>query len=129
MSKVYEVKSHILGFEGVTSVEVEVIDDFFATLKDSKTGEDLFTLVNPFALKDYEFEMPTSLKVLLDANEGSTLNAYCVVVLQNPINKSKINFLAPLIFNEDNSTMGQLVLSSKEYLHLGFAEDISQFVA
>lgn len=129
MNRVYELKSHILGFENISKVEIEVIDEFFATLKDADSKQSIFTLVNPFALKNYEFEMPTSLKVLLDANENSNLNVYCVVVLQNPINKSKVNFLAPLIFNEDNGTAGQLVLSSVKYLNLGFAEEMSQFVA
>jgi len=129
MNKVYEVKSQILGFEGISKIEIDVIDEFFATLKDATTGEELFTLVNPFALKEYDFEMPTAMKVLLDANNDSNLSVYNVVVLQNPINKSKVNFLAPIILNEDNSTVGQLVLSSTDYPHLSFAEDIEKFVA
>lgn len=129
MGKVYEVKSPILGFEQITKIELERVDDFFVQIKDAISGEVMFTLVNPFALRSYDFELPISMRVLLDLNESSKVEIYNVVVLQNPANESKVNFLAPLVFNEDNSTVGQLVLSAADYPQFSFAEDLKNFVA
>ena len=129
MGKVFEVKSPILGFEDIRRIELEKIDNFFVTIKDADNGEVVFTLVNPFVLREYEFNMPTSMKVLLDVQESSNIKIYNVVVLQQPMSESKVNFLAPLVFNEDNGTVGQIVLSALEYPHFNFAEDIKNFVA
>lgn len=129
MSEIYEVKSPILGFEQIKRIKLEKIDSFFVTIKDADNDDVVFTLVNPFVLREYEFNMPTSMKVLLDVGEASSIKIYNVVVLQQPIHESKVNFLAPLVFNEDNKTVGQIVLSALEYPHFSFAEDIKKFVA
>ena len=129
MGKIYEVKSPILGFEGIKRIELDKIDNFFVTIKDVDNEDIIFTLVNPFILRDYEFNMSTSMKVVLDVSENSNIKIYNVVILQNPMAESKVNFLAPLVFNEDNNTVGQIVLSALEYPHFNFAEDIKNFVA
>ena len=129
MGKIYEVKSPILGFEGIKRIELDKIDNFFVTIKDVDNEDIIFTLVNPFILRDYEFNMSTSMKVVLDVGENSNIKIYNVVILQNPMAESKVNFLAPLVFNEDNNTVGQIVLSALEYPHFNFAEDIKNFVA
>ncbi len=129
MSEVYEVKSPILGFEHIKKVKLEKVDNFFVTIRDVENNDLVFTLINPFVLRDYEFNLSISMKVLLDVGELSNLKIYNVVVLQQPINDSKVNFLAPLIFNEDNKTMGQIVLSALDYPDFSFAEDIKKFVA
>ena len=129
MSEIFEVKSPILGFEHIRKIKLERVDNFFVTIKDAENDDVVFTLVNPFVLREYEFNMPTSMKVLLDVSEASNLKIYNVVVLQQPIDESKVNFLAPLVFNEDNKTVGQIVLSALEYPQFSFAEDIKKFVA
>lgn len=129
MGTIYEVKSPILGFEEIKRIELSKIDEFFVTIKDADSSDVMFTLVNPFVLREYEFNMSTSMKVLLDISENTHLKIYNVVVLQQPMAESKVNFLAPLIFNEDNNTVGQIVLSALEYPHFNFAEDIKNFVA
>jgi flagellar assembly factor FliW len=78
-----------------------------------------FTLINPYALRDYSFDIPKDVKVLLDINENSNILIYNIVVLHNPITDSVINFKAPLIFNKDNATMAQFILEDEEYLTIG----------
>lgn len=124
----YEVKSTILGFENIQCVELKEIDDLFSTLK-SCDGSVSFTVVNPYALREYSFDLPTAIRVLLDINEDSKVVVYNIAVIQDPLDESCINFLAPLIFNQDNATMAQAVLDVKNHPGLGLAEPIKKFKA
>ncbi len=122
----YQVKSTILGFESVECVELNEIDELFSTLR-SCDGSVSFTLVNPYALREYSFNLPTAVRVLLDINEDSKVVVYNIAVIQDPLDESCINFLAPLIFNQDNATMAQAVLDVKNHPGLGLAEPIKKF--
>jgi flagellar assembly factor FliW len=122
----YDVKSDILGFENLRCVELKEIDELFSTLS-SCDGDIRFTLVNPYALREYSFDLPTPIRVLLEINENSNVLVYNVVVIQDPLDESRINFLAPLIFNQDNALMAQAVLSAKDHPDLGYAEAIKNF--
>lgn len=124
----YQVKSTILGFESVECVELSPIDELFSTLR-SCDGSVSFTLVNPYALREYSFDLPTAIRVLLDINENSNVVVYNIAVIQDPLDESCINFLAPLIFNQDNATMAQAVLDVKNHPGLGLAEPIKKFKA
>jgi flagellar assembly factor FliW len=80
-------------------------------------------------LREYSFDVPLSVRVLLDINENSNVLVYNVVVIQNPLDESCINFIAPLIFNQDNATMAQAVLDVKNHPDFGLAEPIKKFKA
>lgn len=123
---IFEVKSPILGFERVTRMEFEKIDELFMRVSnpDGEGSVPTFTLVNPFLLRNYEFEIPTALKLLLDLDNCQNLLVANIMVLQNPIEDSTINFLAPLVFNFDNHTMAQVVLDSINYPQYSIAEPI-----
>ncbi len=123
----YTVKSTILGFEHVTSVEINEIDEMFATLRSTDGSNVSFTLANPYILREYSFDIPTPISVLLDINEKSNLIVYNIVVVQDPLDESCVNFLAPLIFNKDNGTMAQAVLDIKSHPELGVAEPIKNY--
>ena len=87
-----------------------------------------FTLINPFVLKDYEIEIPTATKNLLEIDENSNILIFNIVVIQKPLDKSVVNFAAPLIFNTDNQTMAQVILDGKFAQEHGVAEQISNFM-
>ncbi|MEA1920833.1 MAG: flagellar assembly protein FliW [Campylobacterota bacterium] len=123
----YEVKSQIMGFENTLSINFDKIDEMFATIRDSEQEDISFSLVNPYVLREYSFEIPLSIKVLLEINENSKLVVYNVVVIQDPLDTSCVNFLAPLIFNEENQTVAQVVLKQSDYPSLGLAESIKSF--
>ena len=125
---VFEVKAPILGFDELMKVELKGVDDFFSSLKNVGKSSPAFTLINPYALREYSLDIPTSIRVLLDLKENSKVEVYNIVVLQNPIEKSVVNFIAPLIFNHDNMTMGQVVLDSAQYPDFGVAEEISTYL-
>lgn len=124
----YQVKSTILGFENVECVELHEIDELFSMLR-SCDGNISFTLVNPYILREYSFDLPTAIRVLLDINEDSKVVVYNIAVIQDPLDESCINFIAPLIFNQDNATMAQAVLDVKNHPDFGLAEPIKKFKA
>ncbi|MDD2780158.1 flagellar assembly protein FliW [Sulfuricurvum sp.] len=125
----YEVKSMILGFDQITKVELIPIDEMFATLKSCDGGDISFSIINPYLLREYSFDLPTSIRVLLDISEDSKVVVYNIAVIQDPLDESCINFLAPLIFNQDNATMAQAVLDVKNHPGFGLAEPIKKFKA
>lgn len=123
----YEVKGQILGFENTTNVNINEVDGLFSTMIDANNEKISFTMVNPYELREYSFDVPTDLKVLLGIKEDSHISVYNIVVIQKPLEKSVINFLAPIIVNEDNKRVGQAVLNSKTHPDLGMAETIESF--
>lgn len=124
---VFEVKSPILGFESVNEMKLEKLDDIFLRLTNAKDLSPIFTLVNPFALREYEFEVPEALKLLLDLQSSKNILTANIMVMQKPIQKSTINFLAPLIFNFDNQSMAQVVLDSIKYPKYLLADPIENY--
>lgn len=124
---IFEVKSPILGFENVMKMKLEKIDDLFMKLYNADGEVPHFTLVNPFLLREYEFDVPSNVKILLDLNNAKNIAVANIMVIQKPIENSTINFLAPLIFNFDNLTMAQVVLDSTQYPHYSLSEPIGHY--
>lgn len=122
----FDICIPILGFESVKEVELQKIDDIFMKMQAVNDEHISFTLVNPFVLRDYDFEVPAKIKTLLDIDEKSNLLIFNIVLIQTPIEDSIVNFVGPLVFNADNNKVAQIILSeSKEY---GIAEKISSFL-
>jgi flagellar assembly factor FliW len=116
---IYEVKKPILGFEHLLKVELEEIDGLFASLSAVEGEVPNFTLVNPYQLREYSFDVPKDVEVLLDIKEDSNILVYNIVVLKTPITESVINFKAPLIFNKDNGTMAQFIIEDEGFEIIG----------
>lgn len=123
----FEIKSPILGFEHVKTMRLERIDDIFLRITNTEGSVPSFTLINPFVLRGYEFEIPTALELLLDLKNCKNILVANIMVLQKPLEDSTINFLAPLVFNFDNKTMAQVVLDSLEYPQYSIAEPFKNF--
>jgi flagellar assembly factor FliW len=123
----YNVKSTILGFDQISKVELNEIDDLFSTLKSCDEANTSFTVVNPYMLREYSFDVPKDIRELLDINEDSKVVVYNMVVVQDPLDESRINFLAPLIFNQGNGSMAQAVLDSSTHAEFGVAVSLKTF--
>ena len=123
----FEVKSEILGFENLKEVEFSEVDELFATLRSSEDKDVSFTLVNPQQLREYSFNISDATESLLQINDEKDLLIYNIVVIQNPIDESKVNFQAPLIFNKANNTVAQEVLGIQNYPSYGFDESLKTF--
>lgn len=123
----YNVKGLISGFEEVNNVSLHTVDELFSTLKDTENEHISFTVVNPYLLREYSFDVPSDIKVLLEITENSNLSVYNIVVIQQPLEKSTVNFLAPIIINNDNNRIAQVVLNAKRHPDFGMAEAIENF--
>jgi len=123
----YAVKSPILGFENTKEVELEEIDLLFTSMKDINNENISFTLVNPFILRDYDFEISDETKELLSINDDSKISVYNILLIQKPLEKSLINFLAPLIVNHDSKEIAQIILDPKKYPDYGMTETIESY--
>jgi len=124
----YKVKGSILGFDQTMNVEIVQIDNLFSTIRDIDNENISFTVVNPYELREYSFDIKSNIKVLLDIKENSNLSAYNIVVIQKPLENSTVNFLAPIVINNDNMTIAQAVLDPKRHPDFGMAESIKTFM-
>ena len=122
----FDICSSLLGFENIKGVQLEKIDDIFMKMVSTDDQNISFTLINPFVLREYDFELTSQMQELLEASPQSNLLILNIVVIQNPIEDSLINFLAPLIFNTDTKKAGQLILPDNE--KYGIAEKISDYL-
>lgn len=120
----YDVRGDILGFPDTRNLEIVEIDDLFSTMKDLDNENISFTIVNPYLLREYSFDIPTDIKVLLEITPESSLSVYNILVVQKPLEKSTINFLAPIIINNDNNKLAQTVLDPRKNSDFGMAETI-----
>ena len=121
----FDLKLPLLGFETVSKMELQKIDDIFMRLESVGEGPS-FTLVNPFALREYSFDIPASLQALMEITPQSNLLIYNIMILQSPIEKSTINFVAPLVFNTYNQMMAQIIVDNR--MDFGIAEPISNYL-
>jgi len=126
-SMIFSVKAPIPGFEIIKEVELEKIDEFFVKFI-SKSDPTTFTLINPFMLRPYEFEIPEYFRTLLDVNEKTNILILNIMIIATPIETSTINFIAPLVFNVDNQSLAQVVLDACQHPDFGLMESISTFL-
>ncbi|MFT7003011.1 MAG: flagellar assembly factor FliW [Sulfurimonas sp.] len=123
----YEVIGEILGFEETKNVVIHEIDNLFLTMQDMQNKNISFTIANPYTLREYSFDIPSDLQKLLNINEKSNVSAYNIVVIQNPLENSTINFLSPIVINNDNNKIAQVVLEPIRHPEFGMAESIKSF--
>jgi len=122
---IFELRVPIFGFEKTKQLELKKIDDIFMRLQSIDAKEPSFTLVNPFVLRDYEFDIPSSLQEKLKIDENSNLLIFNIVMIQKPIENSTVNFVAPLIFNTDSKLMAQMIINDRQ--DYGVTEVIKSF--
>lgn len=124
---IFSVKAPIPGFETIKEVELEKVDEFFVKFI-SKSDATTFTLINPFMLRPYEFEIPEYFRGLLEINEKTNILILNIMIIATPIETSTINFIAPLVFNVDNGSVAQVILDVSLYPDFGLMESISKYL-
>lgn len=124
----FEVKLPILGFDNLKRVRLEKVDDLFMKLFNTEGNYPTFMLINPYAIRSYEFDLPAAAKVLLGVEKDSQLLILNTMILEEPIENSTINFIAPFVFNFSNHLMGQVVLDSTRYPDFGLTDPISTYL-
>ena len=122
----FDISVPLLGFEDVTQVELLKIDDIFMKMQSTTDEHISFTLIDPFVLREYDFEVPQNIEDSLQATKDSNLLILNIVLIQTPIEESIVNFIGPLVFNTDNNKATQIILSDS--VKYGVAEKISTFL-
>jgi len=122
----FDISTPLLGFEDVKQVELHKIDEVFMKMQSVEDENISFTLLNPYAVREYDFEVPQKIEKELEITTKSNLLIFNIVLIQTPIENSIVNFIGPLVFNTDSKKVAQVIISnSKEY---GVAEKISSFL-
>ncbi len=124
---IFTLKHPLAGFEQIQTMELEQVDDFFYQLRSQETNIS-FTLIDPFKLKEYEFDMPIYYKVLLDIEPDDKILTLTSMIISNPPENSTINFIAPFVFNMDKKFLVQVLLDTAKYPNLSITEPISKFL-
>ncbi len=115
----------IPGFEKIMKYELTQLDDFFYTL----SGENIsFTLIDPAKIREYRFDLPEGYAKKLEVEEGDRIRSFAMMVLQEPIEQSMVNFLAPVVINETKGLVAQVVLDEQKYPHFSLAEPIGNYL-
>jgi flagellar assembly factor FliW len=117
----------LLGFDNIKKVTLEKIDDIFMKMQSDTDEHISFTMIDPFVLRDYNFEIPDATQKLLEIDDNSNLLILNIVLIQKPIKDSVVNFIGPVVFNTDNNKAAQIIL--QDTLKYGVAEKISSFLS
>jgi len=125
----YRVVMPILGFENLKTVELDSIDNVFYRLTNVDDEMPSFTLIHPTAIRsDYVFDLPAGANEKLQLEKPEDALVLNIMILDTPLENSHVNFIAPLIFNTRNGTMGQVVLDSLKYPNFGVAEPLKRYL-
>jgi len=114
----FTVKKPIIGFENINEVKLDKIDEIFAVLKDSE-GKVLFSLINPFVLKDYSFDISSDVKTLLEIDENPNIEVYNKIIMKEPVSESVVDFKEPLLFNINKNICVQIILENEGFEKTG----------
>lgn len=115
VEQIYRFEKGIPGFEDENEFALLPMEDGpFYYLQSLKQEALSFLLTDPFIFfPDYEFELGTSDKAELEIEEEIFVR--CIVTLQESIEQSSMNVLAPLVFNPVNRKAKQIVLHNAAY--------------
>ena len=122
----FTIVTPLLGFKDLKQVKLEKIDDIFMKMQSVEDEHISFTLIDPFVLKEYDFEIPTPMQELLEIDDNSNIIVQNIVLIQKPIEDSIVNFVGPILFNTDSKKVAQIILA--ESTNYGVAEKISTFL-
>lgn len=122
----FEVVTPIMGFEDIKELEFEKIDDNFATIR-ADNGIS-WSLANPYSLRDYNIALSISAQALLAVEGDSQLEVWCMMIIQKPLEDSRVNFLSPLILNFSNQKMLQFHCAVADYPQYFKLESLRRFM-
>ena len=72
MKEVFKIKFSLCGFEELKEVELIEMDSVFMKLKNNEAETPTFTLINPFSIREYNFDIPPSIKALINIKTLAT---------------------------------------------------------
>jgi len=109
----YKIVLPFLGFEDVSKLEIEKVDEFCSFLKfDADTK---LSIINIEALNKVSFDFVIDKDSLekLKINSKDDFETYFIVVSQEPVEYSIVNLVAPVFINEKEKLIGQYVTNEQ----------------
>ena len=108
----YNITLPLLGFEDNRILKVKKIDNFFSSLIINETQEISFTVVNISYLEHAAFDFTIDDEILkkMEIEKREDFDIYFSVVLQEPIEKSIVNLVAPILINNKSKLAGQFII-------------------
>ncbi len=122
----FEVVTPILGFEDIRELALTKLDNNFAQITASNGIS--WSLVNPYSLRAYHFALSIHAQILLDIKKDSHLEAWCMMIIQKPLDDSRVNFLSPLVFNFSNQKVLQFHCHATDYPQYLKLESLKYFM-
>ncbi|MBP1157803.1 MULTISPECIES: flagellar assembly protein FliW [unclassified Paenibacillus] len=88
----------------------------FAYLQSADDERIHFVVVDPFSMyKPYEFHIDEETQTELGIESEKDVEVWCVVTIQQSLEKATVNLLAPIIINSNHRTGKQMVLHQSQY--------------
>jgi flagellar assembly factor FliW len=114
-TSLYNFSKGIPGFEEHLQFRIiDISDAPFSYLQSEVMPEISLLIADPFIFfPNYEFEIPASVEEELQLRTDFLVR--CVVTLNEKIEQSTINLLAPLIMNTSNRCAKQVILHTTEF--------------
>lgn len=109
----YKIVLPILGFENISSLEIEKVDEFFSFLKLSDGTKLSIVNINILNKVSFNFEIDNATLDKLKIKSKDDFETYFIVVSQNPIENSIINLVSPIFINEKEKLIGQYVTNEQ----------------
>jgi len=116
--KVVDTHGSLLGFEHLNQFLVSVLEEnssfaFMQSLEDEYIG---FIVASPFSYyTDYCFELDEKHQVQLDVKYPEQVLVLSIVTMNESLERSTMNLLAPLIVNIDNNKAMQIIMPHLKY--------------
>lgn len=98
----------------------------FGTLQSVDREEVGFVLVDPFYFfEDYEFDIPENVVQELNVTTPRSLAIRVIITLQEELNRSTANLVAPIVINTESGSGKQIILTNTSYStkHTIFSEE------
>lgn len=125
----FNVRLPILGFPQCTGFDLQTIDTLFSRLiNDTEEKLPAFLLIDPFVVNpEFAIELPVVVEEALEIQSADEVRILAIMITAEPIERSLVNFRAPLIFNTRTQTMGQMLQDGNAALAFGIAEPLEKF--
>ncbi len=111
----YEIIFSLLGFESAKTAKIIEQDNFFSTLILNNEAQIKVHIVHIDYLNKIPLNFNIEKKVLkkLKVSKKEEFDIYFCLVVQNPIEESIVNLIAPILINKKDKLLGQYVTKDK----------------
>ncbi|GGD41833.1 hypothetical protein GCM10012288_15050 [Malaciobacter pacificus] len=111
----YKIILPLLGFESVESADIIEQDEYFSTLVLNNEAQIKVHLVNINYINKFplSFKIDETILEKLKVSKKEDFEIYFCLVIQNPIEESIVNLIAPVLINKKDKLLGQHVINDR----------------